>query len=172
MSFERWFARATHKFEFFLCKLALFLLVFLIISQVVLTRENTRSFLSVVDQLEGVPLEEYYGQEIGQPVISYGEEKGAGEEFFLVLQARGEGGPGDYHDLKVVVNLDNITTFTSPQLRINVKPGDMIEIDGRENNFPVEVSVIDHSPQVASTFGEASVTTWGTIELLGWVIAD
>lgn len=167
MSFERWFARVTEKFEHFLFRAALSLLVLLIVTQVVMSNENVRYFLSMVDQREGVPLEDY---EENQPVISPSNTIGSDEEYFVLLAAQAEA--SSLEDLKVIINNEKVYSFLDNQARINVHLGDVIEIDGSSYGFPVKVMVSDVSEALAPTLSQAFVITYGTIELLGWVIVE
>ncbi|UNC92485.1 hypothetical protein [Candidatus Contubernalis alkaliaceticus] len=168
MSFERWFARVTEKFEFYLFRAALSLLVLLIVTQVVMSNENVRSFLSLVDQREGIPLEDY---EEDQPVVSPSNTIGSDVEYFMLLAAEAES-EASLEDLKVIINNEKEYSFQDNQVEIKVYSGDVIEIDGSSYSFPVRVMVSDASEDLTSTLSQAFVITYGTIELLGWVITE
>ncbi len=164
MSFERWFTRTTRKFEYILFKAALGMLILLIITQVVMTNERMRSFMSVVDQMEGIPLEQY---EEEQAALSY---SGIGEEeLYLVLEAQTD---EIIPDLKILINNRDTYNFEDYQAKIIVNAGDMIEIDGQSHDFPITVFIKEASEEITPALAKAKVVTNGTIELLGWVITD
>ncbi len=166
MKFEKWFIRVTGRFEHFLFKLSLGLLIFMILTQVVMTNENLRSFLSAVDNMEGLPLEREEG--LDYPAFSYGKAPGE-EELFLVLEAEAE---SSLSKLKVLVDRERTYNFKDNMIEIQVKEGDIIEIDGRKYDFPVKVTVKKTSEEIEALLAGSEVITNGTIELLGWVITD
>lgn len=163
MSFERWFTRTTQKFEYFLFRIALGMLILLIITQVVMTNERIRSYMSAVDQMEGIPVEQY---EKNQAALSYPRRV---EDLYLVLEAQTD---ENISDLKIIINNQEIYEFEDYHAKIKVDIGDMIEIDGQSHDFPITVSVKEASEEIVPALAEAEVITNGTIELLGWVITD
>lgn len=166
MRFEKWFIRVTKRFEHFLFKFSLGFLIFMILIQVVMTNENIRSFLSAVDNMEGLPLER--GEYLDYPAFSYGESRGE-KDLFLVLKAETD---SPVTNLKVLVDRDKEYTFQEDTLEIKVGEGNIIEVDGRKYDFPVKVRVKETSKDIQSLLVGSEVITNGTIELLGWVITD
>lgn len=166
MKFERWFARVTDKFDFFLFRAALGLLVLLIVTQVIMSNENVRYFLSVVDQREGASLEDY---DVDRPVVSPTDQTRSDEEYFLLLAAEAE---VLLPELKVIVDNEVVCNFQDNQAKIRVDKGNMIEIDGSSYDFPIRIMVREASQDIIPALSQAFVTTYGTIELLGWVITE
>lgn len=166
MKFERWFARYTDKFDLFLFRVALGLLVLLIVTQVVMSNENVRYFLSVVDQREGTSMN---GNDLDRPVLSPTDQIRSDEEFFLLLTAEAE---VPLKDLKVIVDNERVYYFQDNKANIMVHRGNMIEIDGRNYDYPIKVTVGEASQDIIPALSQAYVITNGTIELLGWVITD
>ncbi len=166
MKFERWFTRVTDKFDFFLFRSVLGLLVLLIVTQVVMSNENVRYFLSVVDQREGASLDDY---ELDRPVVSPTDQTISDEEYYLLLEAEAEVG---LTELKVIVDEDKVYNFEDNQVEIRVRKGNMVEIDGSSYDFPIRVTVREASQDIIPAMSQAMVITYGTVELLGWVITD
>jgi len=165
MKFERWFAGLTEKLEHFLFKLALCFLLLLIVSQIVMTNENIRTFLSAVDQIEGISYNQY-GQE-EKPAFTYLDRDE--EQYSLVLAAETK---YPVTQLKVLINTEKAYSFDNSKAEIKVSPGDMIEIDGKKYDYPIKVHVKEASSEIKPALSKAQVVTNGTVELLGWVIKD
>ncbi len=163
MNFEKWFAGLTGKMEYLLFKLAIFFLLLLIVSQIVMTNENIRTFLSAVDRREGTS----YDQQGEKPAFSYADR--SEEDYSLVLATENE---EPVSQLKVLINTEKVCSFDNSEAEIKVSPGDMIEIDGKKYDYPVKVYVKEASPEIMPALSGVRVVTNGTVELLGWAIQE
>lgn len=104
----------------------------LIFVQGALLSPTMRAFLSVEDQLEGAPL---------------ADEEFLYSEGTLYLQILGSEAQ---RNLKVLVNGDEVARFEEVGLRIIVRNGDIVEIDGSEVDGSVEVMVASGSRNISS----------------------
>ena len=153
--FQQWFSRATHRFEKALLKLGAVLLLLLFISQFLLTDPTVRNLMSYMVRLEGQEVEEVFSPE-------------SPRDLYMEL-AVDEGGEGS---VKVLVNQGEEVSFEGGRVRLNVKEGDLIEIDGRRMQDPVTVRVVAVHDGIRAPLVGHSVTTFGTNELLGWVMTE
>lgn len=106
--------------------------ILLIFVQAALMSPSVRTFMSVNNGYEGVPLgpEEYLYKE-GQLELETSETENAGE-------------------LKILINGDEAAAFTSKNISINVKDGDVVEIDGSTVQESVEVGITSKSTNITS----------------------
>lgn len=104
----------------------------LILFQVGLANPYTRTFLSAGKELEGTPLE--------TEEFLYNEGK-------LSLGLVGE---DRNQDVKVLVNGDEVSAFSYGLVEINVKDGDVVEIDGSKTRSTSEVEVLSKSDNVST----------------------
>lgn len=158
--FEKWFFKATRRFERGLLKLGAALLLLLFISQYLLSHESLQGFLNYMVRLEGPRVEEVFAPDTGTAV-----------EQQLELELALEGDPGE-RGVAVLINQEERALFTGPRVYLEVREGDMIEIDSREPVEPVTVRVVRASPLLKTPLVGQSVTTFGTSEILGWVTLD
>lgn len=156
--FEKWFSKATQRFEKSLFKLAVFMILLVIFSQYLMTFDTIRRIINPVDRLEGERIEQVF-----QPEYTHAQ---ADLYIELVLEAEGEVEPGL---VKVLVNQVEKAVFRDRRVLLQVKEGDMIEIDGQELGEPVTIRIIEVHGSVKTPLVGHAVTTFGTNELLGWV---
>ncbi len=154
-SFEKWFSKATQRFEKAILKLGVIMLLLLFTSQFLMTNDTIRRIINPVERLEGEPIEQVF-----LPEYTDIQE---GIQIELELEGQSQS------LVKVLVNQEEITAFTRQRVVLDVSEGDMIEIDGQEVKDPVTVRIVQvHGPLKTPLVGHY-VTTFGTNELLGWV---
>ena len=154
--FEKWFAKATRRFEHGMLKLAVVLLSLLFVSQYLLSNQSLRPYLNYMVRLEGPRAEEVFSPEPGR-----------GLPLKLELALEGEPAP-----VRVLVNREARASFEEGRVQLEVKEGDLIEIDGQDLREPAVIRVVFASTGVKTPLVGHSVTTYGTHELLGWVTLD
>lgn len=104
--------------------------VIMVFVQAALTSPSIRASLSISDELEGTPLamEEY--------LYSKGE---------IVLQLINS---KKNESLKILVNGEEVGSFLQKNVKIKVKNGDVIEIDGSSVNEDMEIAIISKSDNI------------------------
>jgi hypothetical protein len=153
--FEKWFSKATQRFEKALLKLGVLMLLLLFLAQFLLTNDTIRSIINPIERLEGEPIEQVFLPE-------YTDIQ---ESIRIELELEGQA----QALVKVLVNKTEVTAFTEQRVVLEVHEGDMIEIDGQEVEDAVTIRIMAvHGPLKTPLVGH-SVTTFGTNELLGWV---
>jgi len=153
------FIKFADVFERYLIRFIIANLVILIAFQIILTQENLRIRISRADVIETA------GEIAGTKEVSGGVlEKGEIQPEYLTLEL-------DYHialpKLKILVNGMNVADFSSKQVVLRVKNGDLIEIDGTYYPYTVGVKVISNSPLIVSPKVGDKIFVNGSIESLG-----
>ncbi len=122
--------------------------IILIVVQGALLDPAVRTFLSIDEQLEGTPL--------ADEEFLYSE----GILYLEVTDAR------EHHNLKVLVNGDEVARFDRARLQVTVRNGDVVEIDGSDVYETVEVAVASGSENVSPECLNARVTVSSDVKKL------
>lgn len=119
-------------FERFLFIMFILSFSLLIIAQAALMNPSIRTFLTSDNEFQGTPMgvEEYFYK-----------------EGTLTFMMRGNQVDGD---VKILVNGDEVAAFSKYIVSIEVKDGDVIEIDGSNASAASEVEVVAKSPNIKS----------------------
>lgn len=126
----------------------------LIIVQGALLDPAIRTFLSIDEQYEGAPL---------------ADEEFLYSEGFLYLQVADL---KEHHNVKVLVNGDEVARFDRARLQVTVRNGDVIEIDGSDSHETVEVVVESGSENVSQECLNARVKVTSDVKKLVRVKLD
>jgi len=128
--------------------------IMLVVVQGALLDPAIRTFLSVDEQFEGAPLS---------------DEEFLYSEGILNLQVADL---EEHHNVKVLVNGDEVARFDKAMLQITVKNGDVIEIDGTDANETVEVVVASGSENISQECLNARVKVTSDVKKLVRVKLD
>lgn len=104
----------------------------LVIVQAALTNPSVRTFLTSENELEGAPME------VEEFLYSEGTVS-------LKLMDK-EADP----DMRVLVNGETVAVFNTNIVEVDVKDGDVVEVDGSSSFNEVEVEIVDKSANVAT----------------------
>lgn len=163
MDFEQWFRARTSRFERFLICGAAVLLVLLFVSQAALTQPAFRKMLSLTDQLEGKPVvedKEDAPASVRPPAVN-------DNMYYLDLKIISN---DKNVSLNVLVNRETVASFShSDTVRIPVRDGDLVEVEGAEEEN-VEIVVEDVSRQIVLPAVGKKVTYFGRPETISWVV--
>lgn len=154
----------VERMERYIIRLVVVGLVLMVTVQAVMTQDQYRMYLSWGERLEGESLE--------YPVNVIHEEKKIESEVVspdavVVLSV------DKYSSLPqaaVLVNGHKRAVFNSRELRLQLKAGDVIEIDTTRYNFPIEFKITDLSSNVAFPKNGQTWTSYQGITMLGKVI--
>ena len=110
----------------------------MIIIQAALMNPSVRTFLSVSNEFEGTPLgvEEYLYDEGELSLELLGDESNS--------------------EIKILINGEETADFSDNNIRLTVRDGDVIEIDGSNVNDSVEVMVVSGSNNISAE----CINTW------------
>ena len=122
--------------------------VILIVSQIGLGNEATRTFFTNIEKYEGVGV-----KDIGN-VFKEGE---------LTLQLIGTQ-PSE--NIKVLLNGNQDSAFTSESIRIKVRNNSVVEIDGSKVKTPFRVKVIGQSENISGTYVDNEIEIKSNISIL------
>ncbi len=163
MNFEQWFRERTSRFEVFLIRAALFFLVLLLLSQLVQTIPRARELLCLVERREGRP---YAPETAKTPALA----PVPGGEHYLVLKING----GKVETLvEVLVDGRPVARFNPERaVRIPVRDGELVEIDGELPESEIEVEVSAVSKGIVWPERGRKVVFNGILTALGQVKAD
>jgi len=120
----------------------------MVVVQAAILNPDIRTFLAINDELEGAPLsaEEFlYNKGTLVLKLSYGEIN---------------------ENLKVLVNGDEVARFNTGSISINVKDGDIVEIDASEVQDDTEVIVASQSDNINRDSYNMRVTVNSNIKKL------
>ncbi len=126
----------------------LFILTFslLIIIQTALINPSTRTFLTSDSELEGTPMgvEEFFYEEGSVSLSLLGEEPNP--------------------ELKVLVNGEAVAAFDEMLISVDVKDGDVVEIDGSSSGTGAGVEVVSKSDNIKTQCVGKKVSVKGNIK--------
>jgi len=163
LEFEKWFRDRTRRFEVFLVRAALFCLFLLLTAQLVLTIPAARNFVSLVDRWEGRPY--------SPPAETSGPGPAAQEEGEQYLVLKIDSITADTL-VEVLVNGHSVIDFSRERtVRVPVREGDLVEIDGDMPDRAIEVAVSAVSEGLAFPESGRIVTFNGILETVGQVVA-
>ena len=163
MDFERRFKEGTKSFERWLLKGAALLLLLLILTQALLTQPEFRNILSLVDRLEGTPVAE------NEPTAVSGDNAEAvvreGYVELSIIDAK------DLTEIQVQVNGDTVATLgkAATTVRIPVREGDAVEIDGQVPEQNIQVAVTAVSEGILYPQAGKEVTFYGVPEIISYI---
>lgn len=162
MEFEDWFRDKSRHLEVFLIRCVLFLLFVLLVTQALQTASGFRRLVSLVDRLEGQPLEA--PEEEAAFTLAGTNTR---DEHYIVLELV----PGSADvPVWVLVNGEKKAVLLPGQpLTLPVREGDMIEVDGQMPEAEMEVVVRAVSDRVVSPAVGSSVRFFGLSETVGWI---
>lgn len=113
----------------------------LVIIQAALTDPAVRAAVSADAGIDGVPL--------GQEVFLY-------EEGSLVLTLANHAPDAN---LKILINGSVIGGFDEPNIKVSVKDGDVVEIDGSEIDYRADIVIMSKSQNIETDCVGDSITT-------------
>lgn len=128
--------------------------IMLIVVQGALLDPAVRAFLSIDEQFEGTPL---------------ADEEFLYSEGVLYLQVADA---EEHHNLKVLVNGDEVARFDRAKLQITVRNGDVVEIDGSGVHETVEIVVVSGSENISPDCLNAKVMVTSDVKKLVRVKLD
>jgi hypothetical protein len=161
VEFEDWFRDKSHWLETTLIRGALLLLFILLISQALQTAAGFREVVNLVDRLEGQPYEapEQTSLTMSETVLL--------DEHHLVLEILGN---AEDIPVWVLVNGQRVESFDATgQVKIFVREGDVVEVDGELPASELEIVVSSTSDGIVSPVSGRSVRFYGLAETVGWV---
>ncbi len=124
--------KTGYSFERVLFLSFVFTFCLMILVQTALTNSSVRDFLAVNTDMEGSPLE---------------------REMYLYNEGTiriGLTGESENSDIKILVNGDEAAVFSSRILELNVKDGDVIEVDGSRFKSTAEVEILSKSDNIST----------------------
>lgn len=154
------------RMEHFIIRLVIIGLVLMVGVQAIMTQDQYRMFLSWGERLEGEALNYPVNtvREPSSPVVGT-DVKSSRVQIVLAL--------GKYSSLPravAIINHDQKFSFDRRELNLNLKAGDVVEIDCREYNFPVQFRVEDISANAAFPRKGQTWTTNQGILMIGKVV--
>lgn len=133
----------VERMERYLIRLVITGLVLMVVVQAVMTQDQYRMFLSWAERLEGETLKYPVGA-VQQNGLS--APVAVSPDAIIVLSV------DKYSSLPltaVMVNGQEKSTFKGRELRLKLKAGDVVEIDTRHYNFPIEFKITNLSTNIA-----------------------
>ena len=128
--------------------IAVFCVLFLVIAQIGLSNETTRTFLTDIDRYEGVNVNHL------ENVFKQGK---------LTLQLTGVM-PSD--NIYILINGYESHTFFSETMVLNVRNNSVIEIDGTKISTPFNVKITAVSDNISTNCMHREITVNSSIEIL------
>ncbi|NLM52600.1 MAG: hypothetical protein GX197_07245 [Firmicutes bacterium] len=166
MDFEHRFKERTKNFERWLFRGAALLLLLLILTQALLTQPEIRKILSLVDRLEGTPVAGNEPADASTETLAPVEREGYVE--LSIVEAK------DLTEINVQVNGKTVATLgkNSTTVRIPVRDGDAVEIDGQIPEKNVQVAVTAVSEGIIKPQAGKEVTFYGVPEVISYVTME
>lgn len=127
-------AKSEETFEHLLYFSFVVIFFVLVISQTILMSPTMHSYLETNNSVEGVPL--------GPEEYLYDRGK-----ISLALSGREID-----ENLKVLINGEEAAAFSVNELDLEVKSGDVIEVDARNSELPVNIEVVTASSNMSSVY--------------------
>lgn len=121
----------------------------MVVTQVLMLNDNIRVFLNSTEKIEGININTYLSNDGTLELELINLDK-APKAFILI-------------------NGDPKYSFKEKKLKINIKQGDLIEMDGTNYNQALYVKVIDSSDNVIEPQKTAVIKVNGDIEVIGGV---
>lgn len=172
MDFDKWLQRFVTNLEKIIFRTALALVVLLFVVQAVLLNGNLRVFFSKTDQLEGEPLEktqDVFGRKTSgekQPPLPPGQEEEICLEVALIPP------PDISPELFLLRNNEIVGSWREDKnLRVNVKPGDLLEVVGEvPGEIPAAIKIVEIYGELRAPERGHTIQTFGEREFLAWII--
>lgn len=167
MDFERRFKERTSNFERWLYRGAALLLLLLILTQALLTQPEMRKILSLVDRMEGTPVVENEAAAAPVPAPKAAvEREGYVELSILDTQVSTE--------INVQVNGETVATLgrNNTTVRIPVRDGDAVEIDGQVPEKNVQVAVTAVSEGIINPKEGEEIVFYGAPEIVSYITME
>ncbi len=170
MKFDRWFKQFSLSLEKCLFYGALVFLGLLVISQLLMVREDVAYYLNNVYRLEGEPYpdteklsKDYYSEVFRRNVSGEPEE----ETYEISLKT-----VSPDSELQVLVNEEEEGKVGEEAVTVEVTAGDVVEVRG-EVDAPVPATVrVVSSPGLSSPREGTELVVFGEYELVGWVVPE
>lgn len=153
---QEWFFTLAERLERVLLRLVVLSLVALVGAQALLSYGPARSYLSYVERLEGLEV---------RPVVLKSNGGGTGGwklTITLVSQPRAP-------RAVILLNGKEAATFAGPEVTLQVKPGDLLEVDGTLYRNPLQFRVTATAPEMSEPATGLEIVTSRSVELVGRV---
>jgi len=147
-------------------------IVLLVVVQAALTQDPLRFYLSLGERVEGQKTE-YPAGVIGEGELQQQVDKPDREEGVASPWAKITISLEDYSMLaraRVLVNNEEVASFTGKNVELKVMAGDIVEIDSTYYNFPVSFKITAVSSNLAAPSLNQSFTSNQGIVMLGKVV--
>lgn len=151
--------------EKYLIRSIVLCLVLLVLVQGMMTKDPLRIYLSWGERLEG--------QIIEYPVNTISDEEEETKQLVESPYALMTIAIEEYSTLpqaKIIINGEEKNDFTKKEVQLKVMAGDVVEIDSRAYNFPIEYHIIKVSDNLSFPERSKSYTAYGTIVMVGKII--
>ncbi len=136
-NFEKRFLKIATSLESFLIKLVVVSFSLVLISQALLSDDETRRFLSYVDRLEGSSVNMVLSEALSYQLA----DDTHAVRVMLINQKQAE-------KAWLLINGRRVVDFSYPEVTVLVKNGDLIEIDGQNYNEPLQFRIVQVSEEL------------------------
>ncbi len=172
MGFDKWLQRFVTNMEKIIFRTTLIFVVLLFIVQAMLLNGDLRTIFSKTDQLEGKPLgstQDVFSRKViekEQAALSPRGKEEASLELALIPP------PDIFPELFLLLNNEIVGSWQkNNNLRVNVRPGDLLEIAGEvPGGIPATIEVVEVYGNLKAPKKGYAIQTFGEREFLAWII--